>query len=95
MLLFSWGCEVTVLSPSYTHDQWLSFGADHVIDTTNLRLDEGRDIKKRFRFDVVINAGGLLMQDVCHELAHKRVVTTLCVSPNLVEYGVYTNLLSR
>ena len=61
--LFSWGCHVTLLSPYYSHEQWLSLGADEVLDFKGLKA------KTNLTFTLVINTGGPLLQ--AHSMTSK------------------------
>eukprot|EP00093_Oithona_nana_P002682 02682.XXX_36441_37528_1 [CDS] Oithona nana genome sequencing. len=98
-----WGCQVSCLSPKYTHESWLSLGADHVLDIEDLRPTGSSALPKapvgssKLQFDLVINTGGPLMQDTCNEVATKRVITTLtsAVPTQMkMEYNVIYNCVS-
>ena len=81
-LFYSWGCKVNVLSPEYTHETWLNYGVSKAYEIGDLRSGP--------QFDLVINTGGPLMQDICHKLATKRVVTTILKPPHdLGQYHYY------
>ena len=104
VFVFSWGCQVSCLSPKYTHESWLSLGADHVLDIEDLRPTGSSALPKapvgssKLQFDLVINTGGPLMQDTCNEVATKRVITTLtsAVPTQMkMEYNVIYNCVSR
>ncbi|XP_023343619.1 uncharacterized protein LOC111713060 [Eurytemora carolleeae] len=49
------------------------------------------------RFDVVVNTGGLLAEDLCLSLlsSEGRVVSTLTATPGLPEHGLFTSILAR
>ena len=97
--VFSWGCEVSCLSPKYTHESWLSFGADHVLDIEDLPPPTTlTKASSKLQFDLVINTGGPLMQDTCNGVATKRVITTLTSAlptQMKMEYNVMYNFVSR
>ena len=97
--VFSWGCEVSCLSPKYTHESWLSFGADHVLDIEDLPPPTTlTKASSKLQFDLVINTGGPLMQDTCNGVATKMVITTLTSAlptQMKMEYNVMYNFVSR
>jgi len=90
-----WGCEVTCVAPLYTHEYLITLGAHSVIG------DDMSEISKLVasgkRFDIVLNTGGLLAEDLCLSLTAPgsgRVVSALVQPPGFKEYGLLSGIIS-
>lgn len=90
-----WGCKVTCVAPTYTQEYLLSLGAFAVIGDDMVEIN--RLLATEKKFDVVMNTGGLLSEELCLSLTEPesgRVVSALVQPPGFKEYGLFAGIVS-